>query len=83
MVDGVVDIHRLVVDPVFFRRGIARRLVEHLHVTVEARAFIVSTGAANSPARALYERLGYDAVGTEEVGPGLTIAHYRRVVAAD
>ena len=40
VVDGVVDIHRLVVDPVFFRRGIARRLVEHdvaPHAVVVAR----------------------------------------------
>ena len=37
---------------------------------------VVSTGAANAPAVALYRKLGFDAVGDEEVVPGLTVTHF-------
>lgn len=76
--DGTVDIHRLVVDPACFRRGLGRRLVEHLHTLPSIDRYIVSTGAANVPARMLYERLGYRPTGEVEVVPGLRIATYER-----
>ncbi|MEM9464887.1 MAG: GNAT family N-acetyltransferase [Actinomycetota bacterium] len=76
--DGVADIHRLVVDPAFLRRGLARQLVTHLHTSLPVESFIVSTGAANTPARTLYERLGYRLERVEDVVPGLAIACYRR-----
>ena len=75
---GVLDIHRLVVDPAFFRRGLARALVAHVHGVGGIDRFIVSTGAANRPARALYEGFGYRPTGEVEVVPGLWIATYER-----
>ncbi|NUT47849.1 MAG: GNAT family N-acetyltransferase [Saccharothrix sp.] len=73
-VDGVLDIDRLCVAPSHFRLGFARRLVEQ--VLAEGGPAIVSTGAANAPAIALYEGLGFRLVDTVVVGEGLRIAQF-------
>ncbi len=52
------EIASLGVHPEHFRRGIGQALVEHaLHIA--GPALVVHTGAANTPARALYERLHF------------------------
>ena len=38
----------------------------------------VSTGTANFPARQLYEKHGFQAVGEREIAPGVTVALYER-----
>ncbi|MBB5802431.1 ribosomal protein S18 acetylase RimI-like enzyme [Saccharothrix ecbatanensis] len=73
-VDGVLDIDRLCVAPSHFRLGFARRLVEE--VLAEGGPAIVSTGAANAPAIALYESLGFRVVDTVVVDGGLRIARF-------
>ncbi|WP_158841612.1 GNAT family N-acetyltransferase [Saccharothrix deserti] len=73
-VDGVLDIDRLCVAPSHFRLGFARRLVEQ--VLAEGGPAIVSTGAANAPAIALYEGLGFRLVDTVVVDGGLRIAQF-------
>jgi GNAT superfamily N-acetyltransferase len=69
--DGaIVDIHRLVVHPGAFRRGIATALLDALERReAGAMHWIVGTGAANLPARTLYERRGF-AVAEERIVPG-------------
>lgn len=69
--DGAtVDIHRLVVDPAAFRGGVATALLDALEARESAAEhWTVGTGAANAPARALYERRGY-AVTEERTVPG-------------
>jgi len=78
--DGIVDIYRLVVDPLQFRQGIARSLVDHLLKQKNAAEFIVSTGTANVPARKLYESFGFREDETFEVAPGVTCTQFRLVV---
>jgi len=61
---GTVRISRLAVDPAHFREGVGRRLVHHVIATAQIAAaghttVVVSTGAANTPARALYEAAGF------------------------
>jgi ribosomal protein S18 acetylase RimI-like enzyme len=70
-----LDIHRLVVHPDSFRRGIASALLDALP---PAPRCIVATGAANAPARALYERRGFRVVREREVAPGLPIVEMER-----
>ncbi len=73
-----VDIDRLAVHPAQFRRGYGRKLIEAVHVREEsAEQFMVSTGADNLPAIALYGALGYRLVG-EETSQGIRIAHFIR-----
>jgi ribosomal protein S18 acetylase RimI-like enzyme len=68
--DGTVDIHRLVVDPAAFRRGVATALLDALEARErDATHLTVGTGAENAPARALYERRGFTAT-EERVVPG-------------
>jgi ribosomal protein S18 acetylase RimI-like enzyme len=67
---GTVDIHRLVVHPSAFRRGVATDLLDALEAREgDARRLVVGTGAANRPALALYERRGYRVV-EERTLPG-------------
>lgn len=77
--DGI-DIDRVCVDPEWFRRGLARKLLGHLlaELAPGGRA-LVSTGADNRPAIALYERLGFTRVGTVRPAPGLLLAEFRLV----
>ena len=70
-----LDIHRLVVHPRAFRRGIATRL---LHALPEAPRYLVATGTANLPARQLYERHGFTPVREREVAPGLAVVEMER-----
>ena len=72
---GICDIDRLVVDPEHFGRGYGSALVaallDHPYITV-------STGTINTPARRLYERLGFQALGEVEIAPGVTVTRYER-----
>ncbi|MBP3961707.1 GNAT family N-acetyltransferase [Paenibacillus lignilyticus] len=77
---SVVDIHRLVVHPNYFRRGIGERLVQFVLEAFRSQAntFIVATGAANTPAKRLYAKLGFEEVREVEAAPGLFIAEFTR-----
>lgn len=67
---GTVDIHRLVVDPGAFRGGVASALLDALEAReAGATHWTVGTGADNVPARALYERRGFEPT-EERVVPG-------------
>ena len=68
-------IHSLVVDPKYFRKGIASKLIQFLFENFDSLHFTVETGAANEPAISLYERHGFRLVkkwmteiGIEKVG---------------
>ncbi|MFF4763760.1 GNAT family N-acetyltransferase [Streptomyces sp. NPDC001292] len=78
--EGALDIDRVCVDPVWFRRGLASRLLDHLLTDLVPNGHVlVSTGADNLPAVALYERLGFSRVGTIEPAPGLRVAQFRLI----
>ncbi len=77
---GVVDIYRLVVDPFYFRKGIGKKLLNHLLKKYHAYDFVVSTGSANKPAIALYKLFGFQEEAGVEVAPGIycTQLHLRK-----
>jgi ribosomal protein S18 acetylase RimI-like enzyme len=78
IVDETLDIGRLVVHPAYFRQGIGKALVEYVESIEGIQKLIVSTGALNTPARQLYERLGYRLVEEVPLMEGLTIARYEK-----
>lgn len=74
---GTLDIHRVMVHPDFFRRGIAAKLIKHIESLEKTISkIIVSTGAANLPAVRLYEKLGFQRAEDAIVGNGLLIANF-------
>ena len=76
---GTCDIDRLVVDPAWFRRGLARALLAALPSRLEVT---VSTGSANHPGIAMYRSMGFRVESAVEVAPGLEITHLRRAGGA-
>jgi GNAT superfamily N-acetyltransferase len=81
--DGaLLDIHRMVVHPDRFRRGIAGALLDALELRQPGtERWVVATGEANAPARRLYERHGFVPVGEQVVDGSITIVTYERRVA--
>lgn len=75
----VIDIHRMMIHPDFFRRGIANKLISELE-QIGYSEMTVSTGAANTPAVKLYEKLGFDRQNNSVVGNGLVLAHFKKVI---
>jgi ribosomal protein S18 acetylase RimI-like enzyme len=74
-----IDLHRLVVDPAHFRKGLGSALVRGaLAAESRARRAIVQTGASNDPAIALYLEEGF--VPTEEIEPlpGLRVTRFTK-----
>jgi ribosomal protein S18 acetylase RimI-like enzyme len=76
--DGTVEIHRLVVAPRAFRRGIATALLDALDARFPGRHTLVSTGRDNGPARELYRRRGFTVVREREAIPGLWVTDLER-----
>lgn len=77
--DGIVDIHRMMVHPDHFRKGIARKLLQHVEATQKDwQRIIVSTGALNEPAAQLYVRHGFVLVEEKEVAPGLKLSFFEK-----
>ena len=54
-----LSIDSLVVDPQYFRRGLASKVLRSLLDRVDWRTANVETAAANHPAIALYEKFGF------------------------
>lgn len=69
--NNTIDIHRLVVDPEHFRKGIGSELLTSLTKTFKGMEFIVSTGKANKPAKNLYISFGFAESEDFEVAPGI------------
>ena len=76
---GVLDLHRLVVDPNRFRAGIGAALVRAaLAAEPEADRAVVQTGSSNEPAKQLYRREGFEEIDEVEVVPGLRVTRFGR-----
>jgi ribosomal protein S18 acetylase RimI-like enzyme len=73
----MLDIHRVVVHPHFFRRGIGRAMVRFLLHTYQDKVngFIVRTAQKNTPAIKLYQQLGF-----REIKRIMTADHLELVV---
>ena len=75
--DGGICVDRLCVDPSWFRRGVASLLLRYALAEVfPGRPVAVTTGAANTPAVTLYERLGFVRGADFSPAPGLIMASF-------
>lgn len=76
--DNEIDIHRVMVDPGHFRKGIARKLISHVEEHIPSQGMVVCTGAKNIPAVTLYLKLGFEKIRDIEVGHGLVLTQFRK-----
>ena len=68
---SVFHICSLVVDPQYFRQGIAKNLLNFTFKLLEGNRITVETGLANRPAIALYESFGFKEVKQYETDHGI------------
>ena len=57
--NAYILIRSLVIHPIFFRQGIAGKLIEFVFDTFDSNIFVVETGLANGPATKLYKKFGF------------------------
>ncbi len=55
-------IQSLVVNPKFFRQGIARKLIKYVFISFDSKLFSVETGVKNRPASELYRKFDFKEV---------------------
>lgn len=76
---SIMDIHRMVVHPGHFRKGIAQELLNHiLSIETGVEKIVVSTGSKNMPAKKLYWKNGFVDTREVEVAPGVSITLFEK-----
>ncbi|TCS94730.1 GNAT family N-acetyltransferase [Hazenella coriacea] len=71
----ICDIHRLAVDPLYFRNGIATALLSHVLSLPQIDQWEVATAKANKPAIHLYEKYGFRIVKETGTKEGIDLVH--------
>lgn len=80
----VLTIARLVIHPDHFRQGIALRLLTTLeHVNDNIQRMAVQTAAANTPARRLYESVGFTLTERWQHDDGLVLVRFEKRLQFD
>ncbi|MBE1553525.1 GNAT family N-acetyltransferase [Sporosarcina limicola] len=75
--NGIIDIHRLMVHPKHFRKGIAGMLLEYIEgINEDSETIVVSTGSKNEPAINLYKRNGFSSTGETRVAEHLSLTSF-------
>ena len=70
----------MVVDPVFFRQGIARKLMEYVFNTFDSKLFVVETGLENGPATKLYKKFDFKEVKQWNTDHGVRKIQFERII---
>ncbi|MBD1371101.1 GNAT family N-acetyltransferase [Hazenella sp. IB182357] len=73
----ILCIHRLVVHPTYFRKGIGQSLLAYV-CEQEALHYEVQTGTRNTPAIRLYQSMGFHITGEKTVAKDLKMSLLRR-----
>lgn len=76
--DDEMDIHRLIVHPDHFRKGIAQKLLSFLEITFAVKTIKVATGSKNSPAVALYEKNGFQVINEITINEQLSLTFFEK-----
>jgi ribosomal protein S18 acetylase RimI-like enzyme len=79
--NDVMDIHRLIVHPKYFRKGIAKMLLDFIESYLEGiETIIVSTGSKNTPAVNFYEKNGFSKIGETRVNERLSLTSFKKKI---
>ena len=76
---GIIDIHRLMVHPKHFRKGIAKILLNFVESNIEdSKTIIVSTGSKNIPAVTFYLKNGFIQTKETRLGEHLSLTSFKK-----
>lgn len=76
--NNVLDIHRLIVHPEHFRKGIAQKLLNFIELRPMNEKMIVTTGSKNTPAVTFYLKNGFKELKKMEINESLTITAFEK-----
>lgn len=78
---NVLDIHRVAVHPLFFKMGIADKLINFVEgLERNTNKIVVCTGKKNIPAISLYKKNGYKEKNDIEVSKDFYITEFEKVI---
>lgn len=80
--DREVDIHRLIVHPSHFRKGIAQLLLNFVESKFEVKTIKVSTGSKNTPAVHFYKKNGFHTIKEVTVNEQLSLTFLEKNIEA-
>ena len=78
LVEDVVDIHRLIVHPSHFRKGIAQLLLNFVINRFDVKKVKVATGSKNTPAVNFYLKNGFKITNRYTVNEQLSITFFEK-----
>ncbi|WP_342513786.1 GNAT family N-acetyltransferase [Sporosarcina sp. FSL K6-1522] len=77
---NIIDIHRLMVHPQHFRKGIAKKLIDFISHEEGVDTLIVSTGSKNTPAIQFYQKNGFVKTGETTITEHLSITSFQKML---
>ena len=80
--DSFIHIQSLVVNPKFFRQGIAKKLMEFVLNLFENNSFMVETGVENGPASELYKKFDFIEVNQWDTNHGIRKIRFERNITS-
>ncbi|MFJ8511796.1 GNAT family N-acetyltransferase [Lysinibacillus xylanilyticus] len=79
--NGLIDIHRLMVHPKHFKKGIAKMLLDFIENDNEGiEKIIVSTGSKNIPAVTFYLKNGFSKTEEIRITDRLSITYFKKEI---
>lgn len=76
--DDEVDIHRLIVHPNHFRKGIAQLLLNFIETKFEVETIKVATASKNTPAVSFYKKNGFQNIKELIVNEQLSLTFFEK-----
>lgn len=78
--NDTLDIHRVAVHPSFFKRGIAKELINFVEKINNIKNIIVCTGKENIPAVNLYMKNGYKKIKDIKIKEGFYLTSFEKIL---
>ena len=77
---GFTHIQSLVVQPKFFRQGVAQNLMRFVLNSFDSKLFVVETGVKNLPATELYKKLGFKEIEQYDTNHGVRKVKFEKAI---
>ena len=79
--NSIIDIHRLMVHPKHFKKGIAKMLLDFIENDIERfETIIVSTGSKNTPAVTFYLKNGFSKTEEVRISERLSLTYFKKEI---